>query len=241
MRARSGSSPSRRGDRLRAAAIGNMTSLASVPAAQTGPARRAYWLKTLHRWHWISAALSLIGMLAFAVTGITLNHAGQIEAEPTVSTRQATLPPALRALLAPSAAAPEEGKAALPPAARDWINEALGLRLDARAAEWSPDEVYLSLPRPGGDAWLRIERDSGAVEYERTDRGWISYLNDLHKGRHTGAAWRWFIDAFSVACLVFCITGLLILKLHAPGRAGTWPLVGLGLVLPLLLAILFIH
>ena len=42
--------------------------------------RRAWWRKTLHNWHWISAALCLIGMIAFAVTGITLNHASQIPA-----------------------------------------------------------------------------------------------------------------------------------------------------------------
>jgi len=46
------------------------------------------------------------------------------------------------------------------------------------------------MPRPGGDAWLSIETDSGVLLYERTERGWISYLNDLHKGRNTGIATR---------------------------------------------------
>ena len=32
-----------------------------------------------------------------------------------------------------------------------------------------------------------------------------------------------------------------LLQLHAGGRPSTWPLVGLGLVAPLLLALLFIH
>lgn len=53
--------------------------------------RRSFWLKQLHQWHWISAALSLVGMLLFAITGITLNHAGQIEAEPKVVSRKTTL------------------------------------------------------------------------------------------------------------------------------------------------------
>jgi uncharacterized protein len=104
-------------------------------------------------------------------------------------------------------------------------------------AEWSPEEVYIPLPRPGGDAWLRIGLEDGASEYELTDRGWISWLNDLHKGRNTGKAWFWFIDLLAAACLVFCITGLLILKIHAQ----PWPLVGFGLALPALIAILFIH
>src|SRR3546814_1996679 len=53
----------------------------------------------------------------------------------------------------------------------------------------------------------------------RTDRGWIAYLNDLHKGRHTGAAWSWFLDLFAVACLVFSLTGLVLLQMHAGQRA----------------------
>jgi hypothetical protein len=208
------------------------------PAAKAAPSR-AYWLKTLHQWHWISSALCLIGMLLFAFTGITLNHAADIPATPEVRSLTAELPPALRESL--SAKADEPDDAPLPAEVLAWIDERLELRLPATAAEWSEDEIYLSLPRPGGDAWLRIERDSGAVEYERTDRGWISYLNDLHKGRHTGLAWKWFLDIFSVACLVFCITGLFILKFHANARPTTWPMVGAGLVIPLLLVILFIH
>lgn len=88
---------------------------------------------------------------------------------------------------------------------------------------------------------MRINLGDGAAEYELTDRGWISYLNDLHKGRNTGAAWRWFIDIFAAAALVFSATGLLILKMHAGNRPFTWPMVGMGLLVPLLLALLLIH
>ncbi len=217
----------------------------SVISAEAAPRRagvqRAYWLKTLHQWHWISSALCLIGMLLFAFTGITLNHAADIAAKPQVTQQEAQLPPDLLAALAVGAGTEKEGDAPLSPALRQWLEQTLNLELPDVPAEWSPDEIYLPLPRPGGDAWLRITRDTGAVEYELTNRGWISYLNDLHKGRHTGWAWKWFIDIFSVACLLFSITGLLILKFHATNRPSTWPLVGFGLVAPLLLLILFIH
>lgn len=198
-------------------------------------ARRAYWLKTLHQWHWISAAVCMIGMLGFAITGITLNHAGRIGAEPVVTTLEATVPAERLA------GGPEAAEAPLPPALRDWIATELDVRVGARAAEWSASEIYLSLPRPGGDAWLSIDRESGELVYERTDRGWVSYFNDLHKGRHTGAAWGWFLDVFAVACVVFTLTGLFLLWMHARHRPATWPMVGLGLLLPALLALIFIH
>ncbi|MDO9453820.1 MAG: PepSY-associated TM helix domain-containing protein [Stagnimonas sp.] len=208
---------------------------ADAPAARQ---RRSYWLKTLHQWHWISAALSLIGLIVFAITGITLNHASQIKATPQVVTLKATLPEPLRESLATQ---PEQGTAPLPPALRAWLADEWSLRSGGREAEWSADEVYLSLPRPGGDGWLSVDRASGELEYEQTDRGWVSYFNDLHKGRNAGPMWGWFIDLFAGACLLFALTGLFLLKLHAVQRPLTWPVVGLGVVIPLLLALLFVH
>ncbi len=210
-----------------------------MTAAAAHPAR-AGWLKTLHRWHWISSAIALLGMLLFAATGVTLNHAARIEARPVVVDRKAMLPAALLAAHAPTAG-DRRHDAPLPPDLADWVAVALQVDVHGRSAEWSTDEIYVALPRPGGDAWVRIDRASGEAEAEDTRRGWISYLNDLHKGRNAGTAWSWFIDAFAVACLVFTITGLVILKMHAGHRPGTWPLVGLGVVLPVLLALLFIH
>ncbi len=201
--------------------------------------RRAFFINQLYQWHWISSGLCLIGMLLFALTGITLNNAGQIESKPAVTMRQAQLP---QPLIADLTSDPGSAKAALPPGISEWLRREIGVNTAERDTEWSSDEVYVALPRPGGDAWLSIQRDgSGAVSYEVTDRGWIAYLNDLHKGRHTGKAWSWFIDVFAAAAITFCLTGLLLLQLHARRRPATWPVVTLGLIIPTLLAVLLIH
>jgi len=194
------------------------------------------WLGTLRQWHWISSALCLVGMLLFAVTGITLNHAAQIEAKPEIIERTALLPESLQQQLLT-----DQPGVGLPSDLQVWLEQELGIDLAGRDAEWSDGELYVALPRPGGDAWLSLVLETGELEYESTDRGWISYLNDLHKGRNTGTAWSWFIDIFAGICVLFCLTGLLLLQRHAGGRPTTWPLVGAGLVIPLLLALLFIH
>lgn len=199
--------------------------------------RRGYWLRTLHQWHWISAAICLVGMLLFAVTGITLNHAARIEATPDIVQRNATLPADLLRTLPRR----EEGNAPLPTRVSHWLDAQLGTSIGTRDAEWSADEVYVSMPGPGRDAWISIQRVDGAVEYERTTRGWVAYLNDLHKGRNAGPAWGWFIDVFALACIVFTVTGLFLLQLHARQRRSTWHWVGLGVLIPVLLALLFIH
>lgn len=212
-----------------------------APAANRKPRAsrkaRTWWLKQLHTWHWISAAMSLVGMLLFAVTGLTLNHAATIGAQPRVTQGEATLPPPLRARLAGDHAA----DAPLPGPVAEAVAGATGLDPAGKPGEWSDDEVYVAMPGPGADAWVSIDRASGAITFERTDRGWISYLNDLHKGRNTGSAWFWFIDIFAVACVVFTITGLLLLQLHAKHRPSTWPLVGFGLAVPVAIALFFIH
>jgi hypothetical protein len=203
------------------------------------PQRRSYWLKTLHRWHWISAAICLVSMLGFSITGITLNHASQISARPITRTQQAELPHALREALAAQATAGEDD--ALPVELIEWARSTLSVQLSGRQPEWSSDELYVSLPRAGGDAWIAIDLANAAVEYESTDRGWVAWFNDLHKGRNTGPAWRWFIDVFAFATLVFCLTGLLLLQLHARQRGMTWPMVALGVLLPALFLLLLVH
>lgn len=202
------------------------------------PPAAARWLKPLLTVHWISAAVCLLGLLLFSVTGLTLNHAGWIEAKPHTERLQRHTPAPLLAALRAQAHARASDRAPLPPALHGWLADSLRVDAAGQLAEWSDDELYLPLPRPGGDAWLRIDLADGALEYERTDRGWIAWLNDLHKGRHTGEAWRWFIDALALGCVLFTLTGLWILQIHARQRRATWPLVALGVWIPLLLALL---
>jgi len=189
-------------------------------------------MRQLHSWHWISAALSLVGMLLFALTGLTLNHADAIPAHPQVTDRAGQLPASLLPLLAHPASA----DAPLPAAVAAAAAEATGLNPAGHPAEWSDDAAYVALPRPGGDAWVSIARKDGQITSEVTRRGWISLLNDLHKGRNAGPAWGWFIDLFALACVIFTGTGLLLLQLHARHRPSTWPIVGAGLLIPVLIA-----
>jgi hypothetical protein len=204
----------------------------------TKKSRKAFWLKQLHMWHWMSSAVSLIGVLLFAITGFTLNHAADIEASPVVTQKSAQMPTALLTRL--KASVPEAEKAPLPVDVATWVEDSFPVKASGEA-EWSADEVYLAAPRPGGDAWVAIDLTTGAASSEVTSRGWISYLNDLHKGRNSGGEWSLFIDIFSFACLVFAITGLFLLQLHSAKRKSTWPLVGMGLAIPAAIAIIFIH
>jgi hypothetical protein len=201
--------------------------------------KNGFWKRQARTWHWISGAVCLIGMLLFSVTGITLNHAGEIPADPVTTEQAFTLDATSIDLLTHE---PLNGTAEkLPTRVMAEISRNLGISVQGRPVEWTEVDAYIALPRPGGDAWLSIDRETGEVVYELTTRGAIAYLNDLHKGRNTGTAWAWFIDIFSVASILFCLTGLWLLQIHAGKRPSTWPLTILGFLLPALLALFFIH
>ena len=128
--------------------------------------RRMQLYRTMHLWHWISAAVCFAALTLFTVTGITLNHASSIGAEPQVSSGSARLPENLRGMLAtvaPQAAAPPAEIAA-------WAEDAFKLSLRDATAEWSEEELYLSAPGPVavalGDLVL-LETEA----LERADRG----------------------------------------------------------------------
>jgi uncharacterized protein len=193
--------------------------------------------RTMHSWHWISAAICLAALLLFSITGVTLNHAASIGAAPRVTTGNAQLPPPLVSELAGERATAD----AVPTGISDWIEGQFDV--DARAAtiEWSEEELYLSAPGPGRDAWVSIDRASGAARFEATDRGWIAYFNDLHKGRNTGIAWTIFIDVAAAACVFFALTGLVLLWIQARQRTSTWPLVGGGVAILVVLMLFIAH
>ena len=211
---------------------------ASVDTSTMLEQRRNRWLKVLLSWHWISSALALSALLLFTVTGITLNHSADIPANPRTTGIQTSLPTDLLIQLNESKA---EQPLAVPQSLRNWLALNYEVQLGIGEVEWSDAELYVALPRPGGDAWLSVDLYSGELLYEHTDRGWIAWANDLHKGRNTGLWWRLFIDVFALVSLVFCLTGLAVLWLHARERASVWPVVGLGLLVPVLLATLTIH
>ncbi len=225
-----------------ARAVSEADKLAAEKAAKKAhkkKVRRLFWMTQARIWHWVTGAATLIAMLGFSITGITLNHAGQIESTPVVVETAAVMPPEILVQLGE---APAEGETAiLPKPVADWLEKETGATVSRKAGEWSDTEVYVGMPKPGGDAWLSIDRETGDVVYENTDRGVVSFLNDLHKGRNTGPVWYWFLDIFSVAAILFCLTGLVLLWMHAPRRAQTWFIVGGGLLVPAVIAIFLIH
>lgn len=198
--------------------------------------RAAFWKGQLRTWHWISSAICMAGLFLFAITGFTLNHASSIEAQPETVTRDIRLSAPLLAGLAKA----ENGV----PLASDLaatLEQETKVAVAGRAVELSDGELTVDLAGPGVDGFVTVDLASGEGSYERTHRGVIAVLNDLHKGRDAGPVWGWFIDIIAIGCILFSLTGLGLLWVHARGRAWTWPLTTVGFVIPIILFLIFVH
>nr|WP_031236550.1 PepSY-associated TM helix domain-containing protein [Asticcacaulis sp. AC460] len=209
--------------------------MSSPPPALSG-SLAGFWRNQLRQWHWISSALCLVGLLLFSVTGFTLNHAAQIEAKPKTERVEKDLSDAGFNGLGKA----ENGKP-VPAELAGEIKALTGADVARVKAEVSDDDIYLDLTGPGVDTSVTIDKADGHVSYETTDRGAVAVLNDLHKGRHTGAVWSLFIDILAVACVIFSVTGFGLLWLYAKNRRITWPLAAAGLVIPFILFMVFVH
>lgn len=198
--------------------------------------KREFWFRQLRQWHWVSSAACLLLMLMFAISGITLNHAGFFEAKGESVFREYPLAEDLSSQLS----ALKNGHA-VPDALAAQIRQKTGVELSARIVDNQYGELDFDLARPGKDANLTIDLNERKIYYEEIDRGVVAMLNDLHKGRNAGLAWTLLIDVGAAFFIVFTLTGLGLLFLHGRMRPSTWPLVSLGFVVPVIVYVLLVH
>ncbi len=183
--------------------------------------------------HWVTSALGLVTLAFFSITGITLNHPDWFTSSVSSEYAEITL----------SASWLDEFHSA---EEVDRLSQ-LTIELDHRWGLGLPRNIdhdefewVLDYQRPGGLGTVVLNLESGFLSYEETSDGFVALINDLHKGRHAGLPWAVVIDVVAAVCLSFAVTGLILLWIHAPKRRSTWPLVGLGAVLPLIVYIWFV-
>jgi len=189
--------------------------------------------KTSRTVHWISSALGLTSLLFFSVTGITLNHPDWFGAARSSTYSEVQLGTQWQAKFE---MADDLGKLELlaDEVSRQW-RLSVPRNIDHDEYEW-----VLDYQRPGGLTTVVLDQELGLLSNEQVDDGLVALINDLHKGRHSGKVWFYLIDVVAVICMLFALTGVLLLVVHARKRPSTWPLVAIGTVLPLLLYWIFV-
>jgi hypothetical protein len=205
--------------------MGNDASAATHPeVAQTeGPPAvaprsvRNRRIAVVTRWlHIYVSMLAFTIVFFFSVTGFTLNHAEWFFGDDERLERaQGTIDP--QWLDPVSAAATAFGGQSDPghPVDKLEIVEYLRRTHDIRGAladfTIEDEQCAVAFKGPGYASDALIDRRSGAYEITQTRHGLVAILNDLHKGRDTGATWAWVIDVSAILTAFISLTGLILL------------------------------
>ncbi|WP_407538285.1 PepSY-associated TM helix domain-containing protein [Deinococcus radiomollis] len=173
------------------------------------------------RWlHIYTSMVSLLVVLFFALTGITLNHPDWVFGNQQVTKNTTgTLPSGWQ----------QGGKP-------DWLTVVEYLRANAgvkgQAGEYvtagsADPEDLLSFHAPGYSADVFIAKTSGTYRVSVTQQGFVAVLNDFHKGRDSGGAWAWVIDVSGGFLALIAVTGLgLLLYMKKIRRAALLTMLG---------------
>jgi hypothetical protein len=152
---------------------------------------------TVLRWlHIYTSMVSLLVVLFFAATGVTLNHPDWLASERTDEVT-GTLPAGWKTAKG-----------------IDWLVVDEHLRaadgVHGTVADRTEDERQgaLTFRAPGYSADAFIDVANGSYRLTTSYQGAIGVLDDLHRGRDAGSAWAWLIDASGMFLVLLSLTGL---------------------------------
>jgi len=158
------------------------------------------WSRTIHVY--LSIALLII-LVFFSITGITLNHAETMTAEPQTEVITLESLPALPL--------DDNGMIINSPELADYVLTEFGIKLEFATLIIEEPFVTIEYDGPGLQALVEINQDLGEVYAETTYYGLVAVLNDLHKGRYTHIVWNALIDISAIILVIFSLTGLVLL------------------------------
>ncbi len=149
--------------------------------------------------------LGLFLMLLFGITGYTINHEDWFGATaPKVDETTGTTPAAL--ITANDQLRIVEN-----------LRQAHGVTGALTSFDDFEDEYSAGFKSPGQIWEVRIAKKTGATAIHHESFNLAAIVNNLHRGRYTGPAWRWIIDLTALLICLACATGF-ILWLALPHR-----------------------
>jgi hypothetical protein len=150
------------------------------------------------RWlHTYLSLLSLLMVLFFSVTGLTLNHADWIVGSLRQSEKTGQIPPEWL-----SSGEPKKLEIV------EKLRSEFGVRGAVEEFRIDDRECTVAFKGPGYSADAFITRTTGALQLTVAEEGSLAALNDLHKGRHTNKSWSWVIDISAIVLTLISLTGL---------------------------------
>lgn len=204
-----------------------------MPASSTGSAvkpapKRPLRLRINTSLRWLHTYLSMFTMLVvlfFAVTGITLNHPDwTFGMDERTSETKGTLPKEWI-----------EGKEIR------WLDVAERMRTEHRVhgvvGNYTSDdqEGSLTFKAPGYSADMFFDRHSGEYTLTEVRQGFMAVANDFHRGRDAGPGWSLMVDLSGFFLAIVSLTGFGIMLYLKKIRTKSLVVAGIGVMLMLVL------
>ncbi len=190
--------------------------------ARPGNSTNGRGKRRVHSWlrfaHVYTSMISLLIVLFFGITGITLNHPSwTFGDETTISTYAGTLPE--------NAASTDEAEFLL---ASEYVRTEYNVGGEVADFSLADGEGSITYKGPGYGADLFFDTETGDYSLTVQEQGWVGVMNDLHKGRDTSTLWRWVIDLSAGLLVAVALTGLGVQFFLRKRRfsALTWSAIG---------------
>lgn len=176
-------------------------------------------MAAVSRWlHIYLSMFSFAVLLFFAVTGLTLNHAGWFDGQERTSE--------FKGKIDPKWVAKDVAKLEIVEFLRN-THRITGALHDFRVDD---SQCSVSFKGPGYAADATIDRATGAYEMSETRLGFWAVLNDLHKGRDTGKVWSAVIDIAAGLMTLVSITGFVLIFFLLKRRTSGLMIFAAGIV-----------
>lgn len=163
---------------------------------------------------------SLLLVLFFSITGITLNHPSWTFGQSPVTTTSTGFLP----------------EQAVRSGQVDFLAVSEYLRsqrnVSGEVTDYSAQngEASISYRGPGyaADVSIRVAERSFTLTTQKS--GVVAMINDLHKGRHTSTLWKWVIDVTAGLLVLMSLTGIVLQLTIRRTRRSALVLIAVGTV-----------
>ncbi len=156
------------------------------------------------RWlHIYLSMISFVVVLFFSITGLTLNHAGWFEGKEIEQKYTGSVPIAWVNVTDTTQIKKLE--------IVELLRKNYSIKGYVSDFLIQDDECSVSFKGPGYSADAFITRKDGKFELSELKMGIGAVVNDLHKGRDSGKAWGWLIDASAIFLVLVSLSGLVML------------------------------
>lgn len=166
------------------------------------------WKAEIYRqsrtWHGYLSAFAFLTLIFFAITGLLLNHPEWFEAKGEQPSKDRTIQ------LAPADVATAQKASDPSRALTELVRKQQPLIGAYQSGEVIDTEAMIRLEGPKGSSDIVVDLSTGSAEVTVKKARFIDTINELHRGKNSGAAWKAVIDISAILILALSIIGYVL-------------------------------